>query len=96
MGLFSMMLEEEIDKLVFPPRKWTAACDEIIARFEGGQSMSSDPQSLKQAMGQTAKAAIALGKLDKELKAAGCPSNPGNGNFDGPTEILADGGGPAL
>jgi hypothetical protein len=88
MGLFSMMLEEEIDKLVFPPKKWTAECDEIVARFEAGNSMNGDPQSMSEAMGETAKAAVALGKLDKELKAAGCPTNPNNGRFEEPTELL--------
>lgn len=88
MGLFSMVLEEEIDKLVFPPKEWTSECDEIVARFEARQSMNVDPQSMSQAMGQTAKAAMTLGQLDKDLKAAGCPSNRNNGEFSEPTELL--------
>lgn len=88
MGLFSMMLEEEIDKLVFPPKAWTAECDQIIARFESGQTMNGDPQSMTEAMGQTAKAAVALGKLDKELKAAGCPTDRNDGKFVEPIERL--------
>ncbi len=93
MGLFSLMLEEEIDKLVFPPKQWTAKCDEIVARFEASNSgMRSDPQSLKQAFGNTAKQAIKLGQFDKDLKAAGCPS--GSNEFHQPTEHMGASGAP--
>ena len=89
MGLFSMMLEEEIDKLVFPPKAWTAACDEIMARFENGP-IGEEPQSMTQAMGQGAKTAMVLGQLDKDLKAAGCPSESNTGAFREPVEHLKD------
>ena len=77
MGLFAAQLEGEIDKLVFPPGKWTAECDAIVARFEesNGGPFGGDrgTGSLAQAIGSTAQMSMRLGQYDKELKAAHCP-----------------------
>ena len=77
LGLFAMVIEEELDRLTMPPKQWTAACDAIIERFRGefGQYEGvSPPASLTEAFGLTAKTAMRLSALDKELKAKGCPT----------------------
>ena len=86
MGLFSMMLEEELDELVFKIGPWGPHCDAVMARFEQRNLANvdqHDPRSLGQAMAGTAKAAMSIAALDKELKAAGCPMNAG-GDKPGP------------
>lgn len=96
MGLFAAELEGDLDKLVFPPGKWTAECDAIVARFEAGNddmSMNRDSESLKQAIGNTARSAMRLGQFDKELKAAHCPQ-PDN-KFHDVSAKLSDGGSPS-
>lgn len=75
MGLLAMMVEERLDKLTMPPKKWTAKCDAIMAEFEGaGDFGAPEPANLKQAIGRTARNGMRLSALDKELKAAGCPT----------------------
>jgi len=96
MGLFAAELEGEIDKLVFPPGQWTAQCDAIVARFEGGneaQGFDRSPGSLTQAIGNTAKMSMRLGQFDKELKTAHCPQ-PDN-KFHDVHAKLSDAGPPA-
>lgn len=98
MGLFAAQLEGEIDKLVFPPGKWTAECDAIVARFEAsnGGPFGDDrgSGSLTQAIGGTARMAMKLGQYDKELKAAHCPQ-PDSG-FRPVSAQLTDSGSPPM
>ena len=98
MGLFAIELEGEIDKLVFPPGKWTAECDAIVASFEAGNEgmgMDRGSGSLTQAMGNTAKFSMRLGQYDKELKAAHCPQ-PSNNGFQDVHAQLRDEGPPPM
>ena len=99
MGLFATQLEGEIDKLVFPPGKWTAECDAIVARFEAGNGdfeMAGSPTNLKQAMGNTARISMRLGQFDKELKAAHCPQPDNPNEFHDVTPQLTDNGPPPM
>ena len=93
MGLFAAELEGDLDKLVFPPGKWTAQCDAIVASFEAGNGGDSGSGSLTQAIGGTARTAMRLGQFDKELKAAHCPQ-PDN-KFHDVSAKLSDGGSPS-
>ena len=98
MGLFAIELEGEIDKLVFPPGKWTAECDAIVASFEAGNEgmgMDRGSGSLTQAMGNTARMSMRLGQFDKELKAAHCPQ-PSNNGFQDVHAQLRDEGPPPM
>ena len=99
MGLFATQLEGEIDKLVFPPGKWTAQCDAIVASFEAGNggmdgAMDRGSGSLTQAMGNTARTAMRLGQYDKELKAAHCPQPSDNGFKEVQAQLRDDGPSP--
>lgn len=99
MGLFATQLEGEIDRLVFPPGKWSAECDAIVARFEvgnGGMSMDRGSGSLKQAMGDTARFSMRLGQFDKELKVAHCPQPDNPNEFHDVTPMLTDNGPPSM
>ena len=102
LGLFSAMLEDEIDDLVFRIGPWGPHCDAVMARFEmrnlanGGMHQ---PTSLTEAVAGTAKAVMSISALDKELKSIGCPPNA-NGDAprgeDGFTTVRNEmGGGPA-
>ena len=55
-------------------KQWSAKCEEIITRFEASMS-GGDPQSLTQAIGQTAKQVAALREFENDLNAANCPVN---------------------
>lgn len=86
MGLFSTVLEDELDKLVFKIGPWDSHCDAIIDNFEArniGNLDQRSPTSLTSAFAGTAKAAMSIAALDKELKAAGCPPNA---NGDAPRD----------
>ena len=101
MGLFATQLEGEIDKLVFPPGKWTAECDAIVARFEAGNEamgmgMNGGSGSLTQAMGNTAKFSMRLGQYDKELKTAHCPQPDNPNEFHDVKSTLTDNGSPPM
>ena len=76
LGLFSAMLEDELDNLVFNVGAWGPHCDAVMANFETrnlGNFEQHHPQNLKQGIAGTAKAVMSISMLDKELKAAGCP-----------------------
>lgn len=86
MGLFSAVLEDQLDKLVFKIGPWDSHCDAIMANFEARNAGNVDqrgPTSLTSAFAGTAKAAMSIASLDKELKAAGCPPNA---NGDAPRD----------
>lgn len=85
MGLFSAMLEDELDKLVSPPLVWSATCDQIMARFQDRpfNPDRGDPRNLNEAFANTARTSMDLSALDQELKAARCPQN--HGGESGPT-----------
>ena len=82
MGLFTAMLEDQLDSLVFKIGPWGPHCDAVMARFENGE-MQPPPQTITQGIAQTARLTMSLGQLDKELKAAGCPPNA---NGDAPRD----------
>lgn len=85
MGLFSMVLEDTLDKVVFPVGEWTSACDAIMARFEERNAANIDqhsPRGMSQAFAGGAKAAMSIAAMDKELKAAGCPQPSSQEGWD--------------
>jgi hypothetical protein len=85
MGLFAMVLEDTLDKVVFPVGKWTEECDAIMARFSdrnAANSQQHNPSGLTQAFAGTAKAAMSIAAMDKELKAAGCPEPASQDNWE--------------
>ena len=97
MGLFAEELEGELDQLVFPTHEWDAQCDKIMADFEAANEangMDRPGGTLTQAFGQTAKLSMHLGQLDKELKAAGCPSNRSNDFQPVSSQLSEDQGSP--
>jgi hypothetical protein len=78
MGLFSIVLEDKLDRLVMPVGKWTEKCDQIMAGMENGSNFANvqdEPKSLSQAFARRAQDTMKLAALDKDLKAAGCPNN---------------------
>jgi len=86
MGLFSAMLEDEIDDLVFKIGPWGPHCDAVFQRFETrnlANGAMNEPTGLTNAVAGTAKAVMSISALDKELKAAGCPPNA---NGDAPRD----------
>lgn len=97
MGLFSAALEDELDELVFKIGAWGPHCDAIMAKFEQRNAANTDqhnPGSMGQAIAGTSKAVMSIAAMDKELKAAGCPQNSSNANYEpalgmsGPVERL--------
>lgn len=78
LGLFAMVMEDELDRLTTPPGEWTEKCDAIMERFEAEGISQFDgappPDDLKTAIGHTAKTAMRLAALEKELKLKGCPT----------------------
>ena len=74
LGLFSMVLEDELDDLVRPAMVDAAACQKIRDDF-----INSPPDGAP-GFGTTAKTVLRLGALESKLKAAGCDT--GFGNFE--------------
>lgn len=86
LGLFSTLLEDQLDDLVFKVGPWGPHCEAVMARFEARNMANTDqhsPSGLTAAFAGTAKAAMSISMLDKELKAAGCPPNA---NADAPRD----------
>lgn len=79
MGLFSLVLDDKLNKLVDGPLVWDPKCDAIIARFEnrngGFPSPQAEPNTLGGAMARTARDGMAIAGLSQELRAAGCPDS---------------------
>jgi hypothetical protein len=78
MTLFSTLLDDELDDLVFKIGPWGPHCDAVMARFEARNLANGDqhhPTSFKSALAGTAKAVMSISMLDKELKAVGCPQS---------------------
>ena len=89
LGLFSMVLEDELDDLTRPAMTDAAACRKIIERFEAREpGMNEQP-----GFGSVAKTSIRLNALETELKAAGCDT--GFKQFDDVEPSLTDSSGPS-
>ena len=88
LALFSTLLEDQLDQLVFKVGPWGPHCDAVMERFEARNIANGglhQPSGLTDAVAGTAKAAMSISMLDKELKAAGCPANA-NANSDAPRD----------
>lgn len=89
LGLFSMALEGEINKLTKPALADQGACDQLEERFtETNLAASANHRShdLREAVGATATTVMRLGAYDAERRRLGC-SDPGN---DGPFRPVSD------
>lgn len=83
LGLFGMVLEDELNALTKPPEN-VAGCAQLIQRMEDGEyaptrSAAADG-SLSSAMDQTAKTVIALNAVEGERRRLGC-RDPNAGEF---------------
>ncbi|WP_157081264.1 hypothetical protein [Novosphingobium naphthalenivorans] len=82
MGLFTMALEGELNKLVQPGATDLARCDEIMAEFQrANEADAGSRDNLAQAMGGTAKTMLRLHATEAELRRNGCPVDDNNGEF---------------
>lgn len=77
LGLFSIVLEDELDELVRPAAADPATCQKIVDDFT-----ESGPAMQEPGFATVASATIRLSALESKLKAAGCPTG-----FDGPFEM---------
>jgi len=88
-GLFGMAVEDELNKLVAPPRADAATCQALLDRLTDDNLAASETQSRASAergdggriagmFGDHAKLAMRLGAQEAELRRAGC-ANPGAG-----------------
>ena len=98
LGLFSLAIEGELDELVAPPRRSHAECVELEERMlaaNAGAGAGDRPDTLKQAVGGTARTIVMLGAVQAELRRLGCPSGggPGGGGFTPVSEQMGRGGG---
>jgi hypothetical protein len=85
LGLFSLVLEDELDDLTRPAGADPATCQKIVDDFTG------DPQMSDQGgFATVAKATIKLSALETKLRAAGCDT--GFKKFEEPIEHLSDSG----
>lgn len=76
LGLFSMAVEGELNKLVAPPRADAETCARMMDKFRDSNlaaGAADPPGSLGQAIGGTAKTIIRLNAMEAELRRAGCP-----------------------
>ena len=85
LGLFSLVLEDELDDLTRPASADPATCQKIVDDFTGQQQMSDQG-----GFAAVAKMSIKLSALETKLKAAGCDT--GFKKFEDPTEQLSDSG----
>jgi hypothetical protein len=87
MGLFSAALEGELNKLTGPPQLSQAECQALEQRLLAANAPPEMPQNFVQAIGGTAKTAIALHRVENELRRQGCEStSPGSGGDFKPVE----------
>jgi hypothetical protein len=84
LGLFSIVLDDELDDLTRPANADPAACQKIVDDFQNG------PMDDQRGFGAVAKATMRLSALETKLKAAGCDT--GFKKFDEPTPQLSDSG----
>jgi hypothetical protein len=89
LGLFSLVLEDELDDLVRPANADPTACQRIFERFEASAPSFHDQAGF----GAVAKMSIRLHALDSELKAAGCETGFKKFHEMGPA--MTDPGGPS-
>lgn len=88
LGLFSAVLEDELDDLVRPVKADPAICQRIYERFEAGVPRFEEQSGF----GSVAKMSIRLHALDGQLKAAGCGT--GFKRFEEFEPVMTDHGGP--
>lgn len=77
MGLFAMVLEDELNDLTLPKRLDAAACQRMKQEWIESGALAGDggydrPDDLGSAIGDTAKVAIKLHAMDAELRRQGC------------------------
>lgn len=96
MGLFSMALEGELNKLASTTARYDPAkCQALMRQFEQGNlasGMTDRPDNLSQAMGQTSKAMMRIAAMEAELRRNGCPTDKSPSGFDPYQPQMEDGG----
>lgn len=84
LGLFTMAIEGELDKLVSPVTKSADECRDLAEQMmhppRVGPSPPENATNLAIAIGGTAKSILKLGAMEAELRRAGCDTS-GNGQF---------------
>jgi hypothetical protein len=89
LGLFSMAVETNLDRLTKPRMASAAVCEELIRKFENGPADQAiagtwvppeKSETLKEGIGETSRIMFKLGQMQQELRRNGCPMG-----FNGPT-----------
>lgn len=84
MGLFGMVLEDELNELTAPPEN-VAGCAELMERFQNGEFAPpinrASEHSLAGAMGQTARTVMTLQAIEGERRRLGCKDSGGGEAF---------------
>ena len=85
MMLFSMALEDELNRMTLPALANPAICQQILERFaaDNGGGGFDRPKTLGEGMGRTARVGIGLGAVEAELRRNGCDTTH-NGFRDPP------------
>jgi hypothetical protein len=90
LGLFSVVLEDELDDLVRPKTGITKAeCQELFEKLMAANAPEGGHQS---GFAGVARTAITLSAVEQELKAKGCDTGFKD-DFEQPTEHLSEGSG---
>ena len=71
LGLFSLVLEDELDELVRPEGLSEAECQALAEKLLAANAPPVDKQT---GFGGVARSAMALGAVSQELKRRGCPT----------------------
>ena len=90
LGLFSVVLEDELDELVRPKTGITKA--ECQALFEKLMAANAPEGGHQSGFAGVARTAMTLSAVEQELKAKGCDTGFKD-DFEQPTELLTEGGG---
>ena len=90
LGLFSVVLEDELDDLVRPKTGITKAeCQELFEKLMAANAPEGGHQS---GFAGVARTAMTLSAVEQELKAKGCDTGFKD-NFEQPTEHMSEGSG---
>jgi hypothetical protein len=83
-GLFSVAVEEELNKMTAPPAASAETCNALIERFRdenlANPELQGRPNGFGQGVAQAARVIARLRQMEAEARARGCPID-GSGKF---------------
>lgn len=94
LGLFSLALEGELNKLTKPATTDLAGCEQLDAQFEESNyaaSAGGRPNGLREAMGATAATVVRLNGYEAERRRLGCPDARNDGPFRPASDTMGGG-----